>query len=327
MGVSIAEAATLAKAKLQVEEDLSSPSPSFVDFSTELPFEGFAMDVADGKIGCCSSRMSTENQVGIFDADTLDEIVRFPITFPPTKFMFNKRDSAIFAASSDALRVWRHDALAGVQRVAKLQTHIHAPPVTGFDWDERIAMSSTDGHVTVFDLEKTAIISNPVVHDGPVLDVAFKPHTSCSILATAGKDGNLKITDFREPFLSTNLFKYSSPALRLRWLATESHELAFFGLDATEINVLDMRHPDRVVRRLDHLGSTPTSLDCNANFLISGCTDGQMFLFTKTSVCETPCAWLPPSPSLSGVGVHALRLLNDHTAAMLSKRLLRVFSI
>jgi WD40 repeat protein len=320
-GVSIAEAANLAKAALEEEEDGNGGDETFVDFSTELAWEGFAMDTAEGKIGICSYKLGTDNQIALLDGDSLDEIIRFPITFPCTKLQFNKRDTSLFAASSDALRIWRHDALAGIQRVAKLQTHAsQAPPLTGFDWDERIALASTDGQVHVFDVEKATVISSVVVHEGASLDVAFKPQSQSTVLATAGKDGQVKLLDLREGTSPRGVLSYHRPVLRMQWMKEE--QLALFGLDASEIIFVDERKPNEAVRRLDHRGSIPTAMDGGReeNFVISGCSDGQMFLFDHGS---QPLAC---SRHLSG-GVDGLRLLNDKTAVVLSKRTIRIFSL
>ena len=326
VGVSIAEAASLAKAALEAGESGGS-TPSFVDFSTELPWEGFAMDAAEGKLGIGSCKMSTENQITLLDADTLDEIIRFPITFPCTKLLFNKQDTSLFAASSDALRIWRHDALAGIQRVAKLQTHSQAPPLTGFDWDERIAISSADGQVHVFDVEKAAVISSLVVHEGSALDVAFKAERSPSTLATAGKDGCVKLLDTRDASRATTLFKLPGPALRVQWQGSGSQQLACFGLDSSEILILDERRPNEVLRRLDHPGSCPTAMSSTGEFLISGCSDGRLFMFSRGGDSAVPDAALDQGAARFTGSIDGLKLLNDKTAVVVSKRVIRIFSI
>jgi WD40 repeat protein len=318
--VSITEAAELAKAAL--EEEVESPVTGFVDFSTQLHEECFAFDISDGKIAVCSAQKSTENHITLLDSDTLDEIVRYPITFPCTKLKFAPSDSSLLAGSSDAVRVWHHDAIAGVKRSAKLVSgRQENAPCTSFDWTgPNIISASSKGAATLYDVEKASEISSRLLHNGSIFDLEFRQSTQ--IFASGGKDTYIRISDCRTDE-NSELFKYHRPILRLRW-KPETHMLAAFGLDESEVIVLDERKPHAVLSRYNHCGSVPSSIDFSNELLVTGCSDGRVFLFSDT--IEIPAASLDRKVAQIS-SVDGIRWVDDRTVVMLSKRLLRVLSI
>lgn len=81
-----------------------------------------------------------------------------------------------------------------------------------------------------------------IAHDKEVFDVAFNPK-SCDIFASVGAEGSIRLFDTRSLDHSTILYETTDaqPLLRLAWNGLDNNYVACFGVDATQIVIVDVR--------------------------------------------------------------------------------------
>jgi WD repeat-containing protein 68 len=134
-------------------------------------------------------------------------------------------------------------------------------PLTSFDWNAEdpniVACSSIDTTVAIYDIESSKCTTQLIAHDKDVYDVAFAKGTHT--FASCGADGSVRIFDLREMehcfivYESPNL----SPLLRVTWNKLEATYLATFGVEGTEVVIIDIRFPSAPVGALHGAHSQP----------------------------------------------------------------------
>lgn len=132
-------------------------------------------------------------------------------------------------------------------------------PITSVSWsavDPNLLLSASyDTTCTIWNVETCSIRTQLIAHDKEVFDVSFSPIRSDSFVSV-GAEGSLRMFDTRYTIHSnfnilrnlehsTILFetKDATPLVRLAWNPNDPRYLACFGLDATDVNIIDTRSP------------------------------------------------------------------------------------
>ncbi|KAG8343515.1 WD domain [Trypanosoma vivax] len=233
--------------------------------------------------------------------------------YPPTKIMFapQKAGSDLIITTADYLRLWevkpgprgsdeeKHRETDETCEQSSKKEHIDSHvvlqtvfacgkqpndfcfPVTSCDWNSDdpniVGCCSVDTTVTIWDIE-SGKNTRLIAHDKDVYDIAFAKgsHT----FASCGADGSVRVFDLREIEHCTILYESSSlsPLLRLAWDKLDQTYLSTFGVDGTEVIVIDIRFPAYPVGSLKNVSPQPINSVCwapsSATNLCSAGEDG-----------------------------------------------------
>ncbi|EPY25884.1 WDcontaining protein 68 [Angomonas deanei] len=119
-------------------------------------------------------------------------------------------------------------------------------PVTSCDWNQYnvniVGCCSIDTTVTIWDIESNQQKTKLVAHDKDVYDMAF---ASAETFSSCGADGSVRLFDLRSMDHSTILYESAglTPLLRISYNQKDPHYFAVFGIESTEVVVLDDRYP------------------------------------------------------------------------------------
>ncbi|EAN76890.1 WD domain, G-beta repeat, putative [Trypanosoma equiperdum] len=235
-------------------------------------------------------------------------------SYPPTKVMFAppKAGSDLIITTADYMRLWevkegppesnersdeRHREVDDPRRVPSKMDHIDSHvsfkmafeygkqpndlcfPVTSCDWNTDdpnvVGCCSVDTTVTIWDLE-TGKNTRLIAHDKDVYDIAFAKGTHT--FASCGADGSVRVFDLREIEHCTILYESSSlfPLLRVAWDNSDRTYISTFGVEGTEVIVIDIRFPAVAVASLKSANPQPINSVCWApNSMINLCSAGE----------------------------------------------------
>lgn len=127
-------------------------------------------------------------------------------------------------------------------------------PVTSCDWNvddpKTVGCCSIDTTVTIWDIEAGKSTTQLIAHDKDVYDIAFAKGTHT--FASCGADGSVRIFDLREMEHCTIVYETQrlAPLLRVAWNKLDSTYLSTFGVNGTEVIVIDIRYPSAPVATL-----------------------------------------------------------------------------
>eukprot|EP00758_Cryptobia_borreli_P010053 Tbor_TRINITY_DN5530_c0_g1::TRINITY_DN5530_c0_g1_i1::g.13186::m.13186/K11805/WDR68, HAN11; WD repeat-containing protein 68 len=129
-------------------------------------------------------------------------------------------------------------------------------PVTSCDWNADnpsiVGCSSIDTTVTIWNIAEEKHTMQLIAHDKEVYDIAFAKGTHT--FASCGADGSVRIFDLREMEHCTIVYETPqlSPLLRVAWNKDEETYLSTFGINSTEVIVIDIRYPAAPVGTLKY---------------------------------------------------------------------------
>ncbi|KEG14944.1 WD repeat-containing protein 68 [Trypanosoma grayi] len=232
--------------------------------------------------------------------------------YPPTKVMFAPQKAAtdLIITTADYLRLWevkegppekssdeKRREVDDPRRVPSKSDHIDSHvvfktvfdsgkqpnefcfPVTSCDWNSDdpniLGCCSVDTTVTIWEIE-TGKNTRLIAHDKDVYDIAFAKGTHT--FASCGADGSVRVFDLREIEHCTILYESSSlsPLLRVAWDKVDQTYLYTFGVEGTEVIVIDIRFPAVPLGVLRNSRTQPFNSVCWApNSVINLCSGGE----------------------------------------------------
>ncbi|KAK0410960.1 hypothetical protein QR680_005410 [Steinernema hermaphroditum] len=196
------------------------------------------------------------------------------IGFIPDK---NDQYPDLLATSADCLRIWRlgnDNSVVLDAMLSNSRSGNFASPLTNFDWNEMdpslIGTCSIDTTCTIWELRTGKAIGTTTVdrggttgtvktqliaHDKPVHDIKFsKLANGRDHFATVGADGSARMFDLRNLQHSTIVYEdpNHAPLMRLAWNKQDSHFLATFAQDSSEVVIIDIRLPCNPIAKLNN---------------------------------------------------------------------------
>ncbi|KAG5417601.1 hypothetical protein I9W82_005237 [Candida metapsilosis] len=260
-------------------------------------------------------------------ADSKDKINTSP---PVTSFDWNSTDTNIIITSSvdttctvwDLNRSHSHDEL-GESASIKTQLIAHDSEV----FDVKFIHNSTnvfasvgnDGSMRVFDLrslEHSTIIYEPP----PTPTPPTRRHASVGSAVPAPSTSSSSSSGQQQPLAPVHSANYNSKALlRLSTSNVDQHHLATFGVNSSQIIIIDMRMPGLPMATIDASPSSPIAASVNSihwhptsNYLLSGSDDCQALVWDLNNLGTTGSNY-SSSTSLSNGGGGGGNGTNGHT--------------
>eukprot|EP00744_Colponema_vietnamica_P010177 GILI01014410.1.p1 GENE.GILI01014410.1~~GILI01014410.1.p1 ORF type:complete len:377 (+),score=43.11 GILI01014410.1:33-1163(+) len=124
-------------------------------------------------------------------------------------------------------------------------------PVTSCDWNSDdpaiVGCCSIDTTVTIWNIEEEKHTVQLIAHDKDVYDIAFAKGTHT--FASCGADGAVRVFDLREMEHCTIVWESPqlTPLLRVAWNKHEPTYLSTFGINDTQVVIIDIRYPSTPV--------------------------------------------------------------------------------
>ena len=182
-----------------------------------------------------------------------DENASFSHPFPPTHVEFIPDRSTsrpdLLATSSDIVRLWKISDSGTVMDSAlkdhQISGHHASSAVTCFDWNsmdvKSLLAGSTDGILTVWDVENRAVTSRLKAHHGDVLDCQWG---AVDVVASCSSDSSIRLFDLRDQEHSTVLYETPSkaPIVRIDWSRADPKYIALT-TTGSQVFILDIRYP------------------------------------------------------------------------------------
>ncbi|CCG21028.1 hypothetical protein CORT_0A06420 [Candida orthopsilosis Co 90-125] len=191
--------------------------------------------------------------------------------------------------------------------------------------------------------ESATIKTQLIAHDSEVFDVKFI-HKSTNVFASVGNDGSMRVFDLRSLEHSTIIYEpppsptpptrrhaslgsasapssgqlptpahsanYNAKALlRLSTSNIDQHHLATFGVNSSQIIIIDMRMPGLPMATIDASSSSPISSSVNSiqwhptsNYLLSGGDDCQALVWDLNNLGATGSNYSSSTSLANGTG-------------------------
>jgi len=222
----------------------------------------------------------------------LEKVAGVAQAFPPTKLLWKPSDGALgetskdgnlLAACSTAVELFQISD-GQLKSTAKLPAPKLSPPVTSMDWssikEHKLAISSVDTTICIYDLNKMKIETQLIAHDKAVFDIALGQRESiASLFCSCGLDGSIRLFDERNLEHSTIIFdnENSTPLLRLSWNKSDKNYVAAFGSDSKSVIVVDLRKPSVSLKELPTHGAFVNAISWaphSRSHLLAGTEDG-----------------------------------------------------
>lgn len=127
-------------------------------------------------------------------------------------------------------------------------------PITSCDWNaddpEVVGCCSIDTTVTIWNIEQGVHTMQLIAHDKEVYDIAFAKGTHT--FASCGADGSVRIFDLRDMEHCTIVYETPelTPLLRVAWNKHDQHYLSTFGINGTDVVIIDIRYPTTPIATL-----------------------------------------------------------------------------
>lgn len=184
----------------------------------------------------------------------VDESLSFTHPFPPTHLAFIPDKTGVrpdlLASSGDALRIWKlsHSGttMEAMMKDPGLVGANATSAVTSFDWNDldikRIVSGSTNGLLSIWDVDTSSISCRLKAHRGEVFDCQW---SAVDILASSSSDGTIRIFDLRDQDHCTVLYDSpgKAPIVKLDWNRLDPRFMAFITGDSPMVTILDVRYP------------------------------------------------------------------------------------
>lgn len=213
-----------------------------------------------------------------------DERASFPHPFPPThlEFMPDRSTSPpdLLATSSDVVRLWKISesgtVLDSTLKDSQMTGVRSQSAVTCFDWNAMDVTSllsgSTDGILTVWNVEARMVTSRLKAHHGDVLDCQWG---AVDVVASCSSDSSIRLFDLRDQEHSTVLYENPSkaPIVRIDWSTTDPKYIALT-TTGPQVCVVDIRYPKTPVVVLHRHKGTCNAVSWSPHTMGYLCTAG-----------------------------------------------------
>lgn len=160
-------------------------------------------------------------------------------------------------------------------------------PITSCDWNaddaNMVGVCSVDTTVTIWDLEAAKTTTQLIAHDKDVYDIAFAKGTHA--FASCSADGTVRLFDLREMEHCTIVHESPqlTPLLRVAWNKLDQTYLATFGVEGTEVIIVDIRYNAAPVGYLRNGHTEPINsiswAPHSSTHLCSAGEDGNVFIW------------------------------------------------
>ncbi|KAF6149787.1 hypothetical protein GIB67_017520 [Kingdonia uniflora] len=213
--------------------------------------------------------------------------------YPPTKLMFRPNNSDLLASTGDYLRLWeiKDNSFQEKSILNNSKSTEFSSPLTSFDWNEietrRIATSSIDTTVTIWDIERCVVETQLIAHDKEVYDIAWG---EAGVFASVSADGSVRIFDLRDKEHSTIIYEADTPLLRLAWNKQDLRYMATTLMDTNKVVILDIRVPTMPVAELDRHTASVNAIAWAPHSCCHICSAGDD---TKALIWELPTVAAP----------------------------------
>jgi len=199
------------------------------------------------------------------DYPVLRQMASFEHPYPATKIMWSPDPLGkdLLASTSDFLRIYELNDKTGGQTKQTIldprgmvkSNDSYSAPLTSFDWHtvetNRIATSSVDTTVAIWDIEAGRTITQLIAHDKEVYDIAFATKGT-DVFASVGADGSCRTFDQRQ--LSRSDIVYETPdmsrLIRLAWNKKDANYIALVSDDSPTTVIIDIRVPSKAAFEL-----------------------------------------------------------------------------
>lgn len=213
-----------------------------------------------------------------------DEHPSFSHPFPPTHLEFiPDRSTArpdLLATSSDVVRLWKirdeGTVLDSVMKDPQTAGQHATSAVTCFDWNDMdvklMSSGSTDGVLSIWDVEGRTVLSRLKAHHGDVLDCQWG---AVDILASCSSDASIRLFDLRDQEHCTVLYETPSkaPIVRIDWSHADPKYLAMT-TTGSQVFILDIRYPKMPVVVLNRHKGTCNAVNWSPHSMGYICTAG-----------------------------------------------------
>jgi WD40 repeat protein len=175
-----------------------------------------------------------DRRARVWDAATGTEVEALEATghsklIPPGLSFFTFKVDE-WSPDGQSLIVYRHSNLPSIQSAVDWRKSVdlvgHAGQITGAAWapgGDRVATSSEDGTVRVWDARSGEIIRKLEGHSGPVNDVAWSPDGE--FIASAGDDAKVRVWRAADGFPVMALEGHNGPVRGVAWSPQRSSPL------------------------------------------------------------------------------------------------------
>jgi len=203
-----------------------------------------------------SFEMDNKNKIEIVEyrRDKLRKIHSEQIEFPCTKLKWSPfANSPILAASSDAMRIYsfNQDQNKLYLNTTLVKTKQYNAPITSFDWNvwnsAILGTVSIDTTATIWDVNKSTMIKQIIVHDKDVYDICFSKKYE-NYFITTGADGSIRGFDLRNLDESDVLFENQdlTPMTRVAFNSQNEFFLAALCLEKNYFYIIDIRKKEEL---------------------------------------------------------------------------------
>lgn len=175
-----------------------------------------------------------------------------PGLFQATAISLSPADDVLVAGTNiGAINVWSMQE--GHELVTTLETQSKQVLSTKFSMDGKLACSSIDGFVSIFDMSKQSLIHKLEAHALPIRSVSFSPNGN--LLYTASDDRHVSVYDIQSGKL-INSFSHSGSAFSIDTSLDRRHFVV--GCADFSVSLWDLgmqKRLDRVETHKDHVWS------------------------------------------------------------------------
>jgi len=187
--------------------------------------------------------------------DKIKKIHSEQIELPCTKLKWSPfSNSSILAASSDAMRIYsfNQDMNKLYLNTTLVKTKQYNAPITSFDWNINnsaiLGTVSIDTTATIWDVNKSTMIKQIIVHDKDVYDICFSKKFE-NYFITTGADGSIRGFDLRSLEESDVLFENQdlTPMTRICFNSQNEHFVAALCLEKNYFYIIDLRKKEEYV--------------------------------------------------------------------------------
>jgi WD repeat-containing protein 68 len=253
--------------------------------------------------------LNLDEQRGVLQKD---EIASFNHPWPATHLQFFPSCSTskpdILASSGDVVRLWRlrennTTILDSVLKDVETDTGIDPGAVTCFDWNDldtsRIISGSTNGLLTVWDIDTCSASQRLKAHQGEVFDCQWG---AVDVVASCSSDSSVRLLDLRDAENCTLLFESTSrcPIVRLDWNKIDPRFMAVATANDPNVLILDLRRPNVPLQVLNQHKKACNAIHWSAHVPGRICTasDDETALIWSTGNLENAVSGTKGTPDL-----------------------------
>lgn len=237
------------------DDNDENPTSSSLVYSYTSPHELYGLSFQNNnkvpRLALGSIEMDNKNKIEIVEyrREKLTKVHSEQIEFPCTKLKWSPfANSSILAASSDAMRIYNfnQDNNKLYLNTTLVKTKQYNAPITSFDWNVAnpalLGTVSIDTTATIWDVNKSAMIKQIIVHDKDVYDICFSKKFE-NYFITTGADGSIRGFDLRNLDESDVLFENGdlTPMTRVSFNSQNEYFLSALCLEKNYFYIIDIR--------------------------------------------------------------------------------------